>query len=94
MTATTKKIIKIDGTESIVNKLIIAAKSVTCDKWERLQEDLCSGMSLQREDRVMDRVAKSFGINPIEYNNEPYGTFIDNIWREAHGYSITVNTDC
>ena len=83
----------INGSESIVNKLTIAAKSVTCEKWETLQEDLTAGMGLRKEDRVMNIVAKRFGINPIEYDNEPYGVFIDNIWREAQKYTITVKTD-
>lgn len=84
--------VKIEGTEGTVNQLIIAAKVESCDKWERLQEDLCSGMSLPREDRVMNRVAKTFGVNPMEFENHPYNVFIKAIWEKAKNYSITVIT--
>lgn len=87
------KQITINGTESTANKLTVAAKAESCQKWERLQEDLCSGMSLRQKDRVMNIVAKRFGMNPAEYDNEPYGVFVDNIWREAKNYAITVKTD-
>lgn len=83
----------IHGTESTLNKLTVAAKATTYEKWEKLQEDLTSGMSLRQEDRIMNLVAKRFGMNPIEYDNKKYGVFIDNIWREAKGYNITVKTD-
>lgn len=58
--------ITINGTESTLNKLTIAAKAVTCEKWEKMQEDLTSGMGLRQEDRIMNRVAKRFGMNPID----------------------------
>ncbi len=82
-----KKVI-ITNPHTILSQLLVAAKSETCQEWERLQEDLTSGMSLRQEDRVMSFVGRRFGMNPIQYDNEPYGVFIDNIWREAKKYSI------
>ena len=84
-----KKVI-ITNPHTILSQLLVAAKSETCQEWERLQEDLTSGMSLRQEDRVMSFVGRRFGLNPIQYDNEPYGVFIDNIWREAKNYSIEI----
>lgn len=90
METITKKVVEINNTTSTFSKLIIAAKSDTCKKWESSQDKLCKYMSFNREIRLMERVSKSFGLNPVEYDNEPYGVFLDNIWREAKNYTISV----
>lgn len=72
----------------MLNKLIIAAKSDTCQEWEKKQEEITKGIGLRTEERLMNLVGRKFGMNTVEYDNEPYAVFIDNIWRGAHHYTI------
>lgn len=87
-----KKIVTISNTNSALNKLIIAAKHSYCSEWEKWQEKICEGMGMRQEIRLLEKTARAFGMNPIEYDNEPLRVFIDNIWREAKNYTITVDT--
>lgn len=89
----TKKVVEIYSTKSSLSKLILAAKSDTCKEWEDRQEEICKGMGLNREVRLMERLGRIFGINPIEYDNEPFGVFIDTIWVEAQNYTLYNHSD-
>lgn len=85
------KTITITNPDTLLNKLIIAAKSKTCQEWEQKQEELTKDIGLRREIRLMDKVGRAFGMNTIQYDNEPYGVFIDNIWRDAHNYTVIIH---
>lgn len=87
-----KKVVTISNTDSVYSKLIIAAKHIYCSNWEKWQEKICENMGLKQEVKILERVAKAFGMNPTEYDNKPLHVFIDNIWREAKNYTITVDT--
>lgn len=86
-----KKVVTLSNTESAFSKLVLAAKHKYCSNWEKWQESICKDMGSQQEIRLLERVAKAFDINPIEYDNEPLHVFINEIWREAKNYTITVD---
>ena len=86
-----KKVVTLSNTESAFSKLILAAKHTHCSNWEAWQENVCKDMGTKQAIRLLEKVAKAFGMNPIEYDNEPLYVFIDNIWREAKNYTITID---